>query len=118
MSICFDMNPFTLNANPKKKKKNHVMFIFVFAGHVKHCHFLNVRITHITTLPKKKKKNWKQRVFFFLDICWKHCPSKPKKYFHIAVLQPPSPHFCALADHVILRPNAQQVAISNNTYPP
>ena len=93
------------------------MFIFVFAGHVKHGHFLNVRITNITTLPKKKKK-WKQRVFFFLDICWKHCPSKPKKYFHIAVLQPPSPHFCALADHVILRPNAQQVAISNNTYPP
>ncbi|KAM4102402.1 hypothetical protein ACB094_05G220000 [Castanea mollissima] len=68
------MNPFTLNANPKKK--NHAMFIFVFAGHVKHCHFQNVRITHITTLPKIRK----QRVFFFLDICWKHCPSKPKKY--------------------------------------
>ena len=39
------------------------MFIFVFAGHVKHCHFLNVRITHITTLPKKKMET--EGIFLF-----------------------------------------------------
>ena len=55
------MNPFTLNANPKKPCRVH----FVFAGHVKHCDFLNVRITHNTTLPKKKKKMETEGIFLF-----------------------------------------------------
>ena len=64
MSICFDMNPFTLNANPKKKKKPcHVHFCICWS-----CQTLPLSKCKDYTyyhLAKKKKKNGNRGYFSF-----------------------------------------------------